>query len=82
MSKPIGLTFMETLARIQADQKRYARFDEFRKLSTEELKKLWDEFDGDAGPDEPGFFWPPNAPHIGDVHKLLNERGEGGYCAI
>ena len=44
------------------------------KLSTDELKRLWDSYDGIETSD----------PEIGgeEVHCILNERGEGEYCAV
>lgn len=45
-----------------------------RTLPTDELKRLWDGYDG---------------AEVGDrntsgeaVHAVLNERGEGEYCAV
>lgn len=76
------MNFADHWNRFQAEQRQAARLNEFRKLSTEELKALWDGFDGDAEPGTPGYFWPENAPHIEDVHRLLNERSEGDYCAV
>lgn len=54
-----------------------------RTLSTEALKSLWDHFD-DVPKGQPGYFWPDeeNEPHVEDVHMVLNERGEGAYCAV
>lgn len=74
--------FLDLWTRFQAEQKEVARLEKFRALSTDELKALWDGFDADAEPGMPGSFWPENAPHIEDVHRLLNERGEGTYCAV
>jgi hypothetical protein len=51
-------------------------------MTTTELKAAWDAFDGDAKEGEPGFFWPPDGPQIEDVHRVLNERGEGVHCAV
>jgi hypothetical protein len=53
-----------------------------RKLSTENLKALWDAFD-DVPKGQLGHFWPGDgSPHVEDVHQILNERGEGAYCAV
>jgi hypothetical protein len=43
-------------------------------FSTARLKELWDSYDGEATAD----------PRISGevVHALLNERGEGRYCAV
>jgi hypothetical protein len=45
-----------------------------RKLTTDELKKLWDSYDGIETSD----------PFISGeaVHMVLNERREGSYCAV
>lgn len=53
-----------------------------RTMTTDALKAAWDAFDGDVAGDAPGAFWPSDAPHIEDVHLVLNERGEGVYCAV
>lgn len=45
-----------------------------RKLSTEELKRLWDSYDGADTADD--------AISGEAVHIVLNERGEGRYCAV
>jgi hypothetical protein len=45
-----------------------------RQLSIEDLKRLWDSYDGlnTSDPDISGE----------EVHQVLNERGEGLYCAV
>ena len=45
-----------------------------RRMSTEYLKVLWDRYDGvnTADPEISGEA----------VHLVLNERGEGAYCAV
>ena len=45
-----------------------------RRLSTDALKRLWDSYDGAVTSD----------PEISGeaVHCVLNERGEGRYCAV
>ncbi len=75
------MDFSEIWDAFQRSQRAEAKLAEIRKLSTLELKTLWDAFDGDAEPGCPGFFWPENGPHIEEIHLLLNERGEGDYCA-
>jgi len=60
----------------------FCREEKARELSTEKLKELWDQFDADAEAGEPGYFWPDDSPHIEEVHLVLNERGEGKYCAV
>lgn len=47
--------------------------DRARKLTTDQLKAAWDRYDGI---DQPGD---PSGEHI---HLVLNERGEGAYCAV
>lgn len=45
-----------------------------RSLDTDTLKRLWDSYDGTATSDE---------EISGEaVHRVLNERGEGSYCAV
>lgn len=44
-------------------------------FTVDELKLMWDAF---AHSDH----WPDGQPHIEDVHRMLNERGEGAYCAV
>ena len=78
----MSVTFIDLWTRFQADQKQEARLNEFRNLTTEQLKAAWDAFDPDAEPEEDGYFWPVDAPHIEDVHRILNERGQGEYCAV
>lgn len=51
------------------------RRERLRALSTEQLKAAWDAFD-DTGEN------PKDGPDIEDVHRMLNERGEGSYCAV
>lgn len=53
-----------------------------RVMSTSALKAMWDAFDDHANEGESGYFWPPDGPHIEDVHAELNRRGEGMYCAV
>lgn len=48
--------------------------DKARKLSTIELKALWDSYDGAETAD---YLISGEA-----VHLVLNERGEGKYCAV
>ena len=77
-----GMNFIELWNRFQAEERAKAKLAEYRKLSTDELKTLWNGFDGDAEEGQTGFFWPDDSPHIEDVHLLLNEREEGEYCAV
>jgi len=42
-------------------------------LSVAELKLLWDRYDGT---NEPWGFWGE------EIHRELNRRGEGLYCAV
>lgn len=42
-------------------------------LSIDELKALWDRYDG---VNEPDGFWGE------EIHRELNRRGEGRYCAV
>jgi len=44
-----------------------------KNVSTEQLKKMWDAYDGTNSP--LGFSGE-------DVHMELNFRGEGAYCAV
>jgi len=74
-----GISFADFWERFQAEQALLARA---RKLSTEELKAIWDAYDGDAEKGQKGYFWPDDGPHIEEVHRVLNERGEGSYCAV
>lgn len=76
------MNFLELWERFQAQQRAEGRLRVFRELSTDELKRIWDAFDADAEECDAGYFWPQNTPHIEEVHRLLNERGEGNYCAV
>ncbi len=51
-----------------------AELDRTRRYSTERLKELWDQYDGitTGVPDISGEA----------VHRILNERGDGDYCAV
>lgn len=54
----------------------YRGLDHARTLSTERLKELWDCYDG-------GDFSIPDEALSGEtIHFVLNERGEGAYCAV
>lgn len=54
--------------------KRNPKYNQTRKLSTKQLKKLWDSYDG---------IKTKNPLYSGEsVHTVLNERGEGDYCAV
>lgn len=47
--------------------------DKIKLLSIDELKSLWDEYDGANEPDD---YWGE------DIHYRLNELGHGEYCAV
>lgn len=49
-----------------------------RAMTTDQLKAAWNAFDETCADNH----CPRNAPHIEDVHRVLNERGEGAYCAV
>jgi hypothetical protein len=51
-------------------------------MTTDALKAAWDAFDADAERGGRGYYWPGTGPHVEDVHRVLNERGEGEYCAV
>lgn len=42
--------------------------DWFRSLSTEQLKRMWD--------------YDPYHIHCDEIHRVMNERGEGAYVAV
>lgn len=46
-----------------------------RDATTEELKRVWDEWDGDPET----MFYPFD---MEQVHAELNRRGEGSHCAV
>lgn len=46
--------------------------------STEELKAVWDAWDGDTAT----MFAPEAQFDMESVHAELNRRGEGQYCAV
>lgn len=76
------MNFLEILNQFLVQRAEAERADNFRKWSTESLKAAWDAFNPDAEPGEKGYFWPADGPHVEDVHRILNERGEGEYCAV
>lgn len=50
-----------------------ATMRELRAKTDDELRRLWDAYDGTNEPD--GFAGE-------DIHLVLNERGLGAYCAV
>ncbi len=68
------LAMMREGDRIRRLRAAYPDLDAARALPTEELKALWDSYDGaeTSNPDISGEV----------VHFVLNERGEGDYCAV
>lgn len=88
MSGPKTTAFpIEAFAKLIAESRRPKRViapgeAQARCMATDELKALWDAFDGDVPAGAPGEFWPKDGPHIEDVHLVLNERGEGAHCAV
>lgn len=51
-----------------------AGYEKCRAMATDDLKRLWDSYDGaeTADPEVSGEA----------VHLVLNQRGEGIYCAV
>ena len=80
LPKPLPPAFFEAWAEMQKTSRRI-RAEHFgtayaRTLPTETFKSLWDSYDGsdDSIPDE--------AISGEAIHCVLNERGEGFYCAV
>lgn len=76
------MNFLQLWNEFCREEREKARVEKFRALTTEQLKAIWDAFDADAEEGQPGHFWPTDGPHIEDVHRILNERGEGKYCTV
>lgn len=51
-----------------------AKLRDLRAMSVVELRKLWDSFD-----EETSFC---GEYDCADVHMVLNEKGDGEYCAV
>jgi hypothetical protein len=51
----------------------FLRRERLEAMTTDEVKELWDRYDGTNDPD--GFDGE-------DIHRELNRRGEGLYCAV
>ena len=80
LPKPLSSAFFEAWAEMQETSRRILA-EHFgtayaRTLPTETLKSLWDSYDGsdDSIPDK--------AISGEAIHCVLNERGEGFYCAV
>ena len=55
------------------EQIRGEKLKELRHLSIAELRKLWDEIGDDSF--SGGY-------DCADIHLILNEKGDGDYCAV
>lgn len=56
-----------------ADQRNRDRQKPLHEMPIDQLKALWDRYDGCNAPD--GYDGE-------DIHAVLNMRGEGRYCAV
>ena len=79
---PIALSGSGTHVAPSAARAGSGRLDAARAMTTDALKAAWDAFDADAERGGRGYYWPGTGPHVEDVHRVLNERGEGEYCAV
>jgi len=55
------------------EQMRAAKLGELRGMPVSELRRLWDAFGDDSFCE--GY-------DCADVHQVLNEKGDGDYCAV
>jgi hypothetical protein len=56
------------------EQLRAAKLSELREMTVQQLRALWDSFD-----EETSFC---GEYDCADVHAVLNEKGDGAYCAV
>lgn len=70
-------TGQKTIEDIRRDRLHEQRLDELRRYGVPQLRRFWDEV-GDTsyyeGPE--GLF------DCADIHRVLNEKGDGRYCAV
>lgn len=53
------------------------RLDELRAFSVADLRRFWDELN------EADYYEGPEGSFdISDIHRALNEKGDGRYCAV
>lgn len=72
------LTKRKTLAQIGAERIHAAVLDHLRQFDVPNLRRFWDNVsDIDSYYDGPeGSF------DCADIHRILNEKGDGHYCAV
>lgn len=71
-------TGQKTIEDIRRDRRHEEILDELRRYDIPHLRRFWDEVS-----DETSFYEGPEGHFdISDIHCVLNEKGDGIYCAV
>jgi len=72
------LTKQKTVADIKWEKRHEECLNELRPYSIADLRRFWDEVS-----DETSFYEGPEGMFdCADIHTVLNEKGDGYYCAV
>lgn len=71
------LTKQKTVADIAWEKRHQERLDELRPYSIADLRRFWDNIGDDS------FYTGPEGEFdCADIHRVMNEKGDGIYCAV
>jgi len=72
------LTKQKTIADLKWEKRHEECLNELRPYSIADLRRFWDEVS-----DETSFYEGPEGLFdCADIHTVLNEKGDGYYCAV
>jgi len=72
------LSKKKTVADIAWEKRHEERLNELRPYDIPSLRRFWDEVS-----DETSFYEGPEGMFdCADIHRVLNEKGDGHYCAV
>lgn len=72
------LTKQKTVADIKCEQQHEIYLNELRSYDIPTLRRFWDEVS-----DDDSFYHGPEGEYdCADIHRILNEKGDGYYCAV
>lgn len=66
-----------SFADLKRNQAHENDLDRLRKLDVRTLRTMWDEVGDDSY-----YHGPHGEADCSDIHRVLNEKGDGYYCAV
>lgn len=72
------LTRRKTVEQIACERRHDEILNSLRRFSIDDLRRFWDGVSDDTS----FYEGPEGSFDVADIHRVLNEKGDGYYCAV